>query len=146
MDAGRRGVTAGSTRRRMTTQLEMSFDCVDRWSRCADDSLLRLSSRARGRLLNRAPRGLVLGGGLEIARGRSGQLAQRAGPELVAQLQRWTRAALERAVPEASSIRELSIAYSNPTFERRLAEQARSLPREGRAMAVAAAHLVQGLP
>jgi len=169
MDGARRDGPAEAARQPVMAQFEMYFDCDDRWSRCADDSLLRLAWRARGRLVNPALPGLLLGGSLEIARGRSGQLAQKAGPELMAQLQRWTRAALERAVPEASSIRELSIAYSDPAFERRLAEQARGLvaqgaelpraappsgapasaadtaPRERSAMAAAAARLVQEL-
>lgn len=64
MDGERRGGPAQAAQGPVTAQFEMYFDCDDRWSRCADDSLLRLAWRARGRVVNPALATLLLDGAL----------------------------------------------------------------------------------
>jgi hypothetical protein len=121
------GGAAESAQRRVSAQFEMYFDCTRAWSRCADDSLLRLAWRARGRPVNPALASLLLGGALELGEGRLGQLAQGAGGDLKAQLQRWAQSALERALPEAAAIREQIAGYADPALQQRIAEQVRSV-------------------
>jgi hypothetical protein len=128
MDGERRaGLTSERAQRRVSAQFEMYFDCADRWSRCADDSLLRLAWRARGRPVNPALASLLLGGAIELGEGRWGQLVQGAEGDLKTELQRWARSALERALPDATAIREQLVASSDPELRRRIAEQVRSL-------------------
>lgn len=133
MDGARSGGPAPAPEP-IAAQFEMYFDCDERWSRCADDSLLRLAWRARGRVLNPPLPALLLGGALELGRGRLGQLA-RSPAELGAPLQRWAHAALQRALPEAGALREHLLRYGDAAVEQRLLEPARSLLLPGGAPA-----------
>lgn len=115
----------------VSAQFEMYFDCEDRWSRCAEDSLLRLAWRARGRSVNPKLASLLLGGALEMGSGRWGQVAPGAAGDMTARLQGWARAALGRALPEVAAIRQQLNTYGGLALELQIAEQVRGLIAAG---------------